>query len=62
MTYQIHFQAVDNGVASWMLAGLPPLPGHALWRNAMLSVPLENLVLVLRPMLPEDFAKHLKYR
>jgi hypothetical protein len=24
MTYQIHFQAVDNGVASWMLAGLPP--------------------------------------
>jgi membrane protein required for colicin V production len=45
-----------------MLAGLTPLPGHALWRNAMLSAPLENLVLVLRPMLPEDFAKHLKYR
>ena len=45
-----------------LLAGLTPLPKDAIWRDAVLSGPLETAVLALRPMLPEGLAQRLKYR
>ena len=45
-----------------LLAGLTPLPKEPVWRDAVLSGPLETAVLALRPMLPEGLAQRLKYR
>jgi membrane protein required for colicin V production len=45
-----------------MLAGLTPLPREQFWRNAMLSGPVETIVLALRPYLPGGLAERIKYR
>jgi membrane protein required for colicin V production len=45
-----------------LLAGLTPLPKEAFWRNAVLSGPLETVVLATRGFLPEGLAQRLKYR
>jgi membrane protein required for colicin V production len=44
-----------------MLGGLTSLPQRAEWRDAMLSAPLEAMVLKVSPWLPQDFSKHLKF-
>lgn len=44
-----------------LLAGLTSLPKESAWKNAMLSAPLEALVLGFRPWLPDDVAKRLRY-
>lgn len=44
-----------------MLGGLTSLPQRAEWRDAMLSAPLEELVIKASPWLPQDFTKHLKF-
>jgi membrane protein required for colicin V production len=44
-----------------MLGGLTSLPQRAEWRDAMLSAPLEAMVLKASPWLPLEFSKHLKF-
>lgn len=44
-----------------MVAGLTNLPRHPEWRNASFSAPLEALVEVLRPWLPEAIAREIRY-
>jgi membrane protein required for colicin V production len=44
-----------------MLGGLTSLPHRSEWRDAMLSAPLEAMVMKASPWLPQDFSKHLKF-
>lgn len=44
-----------------LLAGLTALPQHPAWRNAVLSSPFEATVAYIKPWLPADFAKRIKY-
>lgn len=44
-----------------LLAGFTALPKEPLWRNAMFAAPLEALVVMLLPWMPDDIAKHVKY-
>ncbi len=44
-----------------LLAGLTSLPKESAWKNAMFSAPFEALVLSLRPWLPDEVAKRLRY-
>lgn len=44
-----------------LLSGLTSLPKQPLWKNAMLSSPLEALVMQFKPWLPADLAKRLHY-
>lgn len=44
-----------------MLSGLTSLPKQPMWKNAMLSAPLEAIVVQLKPWLPAELAKRLKY-
>jgi membrane protein required for colicin V production len=45
-----------------MMGGMTPLPRDPFWRNAVLSGPLETMVLGLRPLLPDRIAQRLRYR
>lgn len=44
-----------------LLAGLSDLPKQAVWRNALLSHPLESVALGLRPWLPALLAENIRY-
>ncbi len=44
-----------------VMAGLTRLPAQPEWRNATFSAPLEALVLLLRPYLPEAIGREIKY-
>lgn len=44
-----------------LLGGLTSLPQDARWRNAMFSAPLEAMVLSIKPWLPPEMTKHIKY-
>ena len=44
-----------------MLAGMTSVPQQPFWRHAMLSAPLEALVVKFKPWLPEGFSKRLNY-
>lgn len=43
------------------LAGLTSLPKERVWTDAMFSSPIEELVKVALPWLPESVTKHVKY-
>jgi membrane protein required for colicin V production len=45
-----------------LLAGLTPLPRQQWWRQAVLSPPLETVVLAVKPWLPPELAKRIQYR
>jgi membrane protein required for colicin V production len=45
-----------------LLGGMTPLPRDPFWRNAVLSGPLETMVLGLRPLLPDRIAQRVRYR
>jgi membrane protein required for colicin V production len=42
-------------------AGLTSIPKQGWWKEARLAPPLETVVLALRPMLPPDIGKRLRY-
>ena len=42
-------------------AGLTALPKQSWWKEAQLSAPLATVVLALRPMLPPDIGKRIRY-
>jgi membrane protein required for colicin V production len=44
-----------------LLGGMTSLPQDPRWRNAMLSAPLEAMVMAIMPWLPQEMAKHIKY-
>ncbi len=44
-----------------LLGGLTSLPKDARWRNAMLSAPLEALVIAVEPWLPQELTKHIHF-
>ncbi|MBK8762549.1 MAG: CvpA family protein [Sulfuritalea sp.] len=45
-----------------LVAGMTPLPRMDWWREATLSPPLETAVLAVKPWLPADAAKRIRYR
>ncbi len=45
-----------------MIGGMTQVPRDPFWRNAVLSGPLETMVLGLRPLLPERIATRIHYR
>lgn len=45
-----------------LLGGLTALPKQGWWRDAVLSPPLETLVIAGKPWLPPDVAKRIRYR
>ena len=44
-----------------LIAGLTPLPQQSLWRQAVLSEPLEEVVKYALTWLPVDLSKHISY-
>lgn len=44
-----------------LLGGMTSLPQDVRWRNAMFSAPLEAMVMSIKPWLPQEMTKHLKY-
>jgi membrane protein required for colicin V production len=44
-----------------LLAGLTALPRQPVWRDAMLSAPLEALADAIKVWLPYDLSKHINY-
>ncbi len=44
-----------------LLSGLTNLPKQPIWKNAMLSSPLEALVMQAKPWLPMELKKRLNY-
>lgn len=44
-----------------LLAGLTPLPRDPMWRNAMLSSPLESMALYVKAWLPGELSRRIKY-
>ena len=45
-----------------MVGGLTMLPKQEWWREAALAPPLETAVVALKPWLPDDWAKRIRYR
>lgn len=45
-----------------LVAGLTPVPQQKWWRAATFAPPLETTVLALRPWLPPELAKRVRYR
>lgn len=43
------------------LGGLTAAPRQAWWKEATLSAPLETAVLAVRPWLPDDLAKRIRF-
>lgn len=46
---------------SVMLAGFTALPRETYWREATLSRPFETLVVFIKPWLPNEIAKRIKF-
>ena len=44
-----------------LLCGLTGLPRHPVWRDAMLSPPLEAIAVSLAPMLPDALSRRINY-
>lgn len=44
-----------------LLAGLTRLPEHPAWRDAMLSPPLEVLAIAVKPWLPAEIARRIRF-
>lgn len=44
-----------------LLGGMTSLPQDPRWRNAMFSSPMEAMVMAVKPWLPQEMTKHIKY-
>ena len=44
-----------------LLCGLTSVPRHPVWREAMLSPPLEAIAVSLAPMLPDALSRRISY-
>ena len=43
------------------LGGMTSLPKQGWWKDAMLAQPMETAVLVVKPWLPDDLAKRIRF-
>ncbi|MBS1144458.1 MAG: CvpA family protein [Proteobacteria bacterium] len=43
------------------LGGMTSAPTQAWWRNAMLAAPMETVVMAVKPWLPDDLAKRIRF-
>lgn len=43
------------------VGGLTSAPSQPWWRNAMFAPPLETVVLAMKPLLPNDLAKRIRF-
>lgn len=43
------------------LGGMTSAPTQAWWKGAMLSAPLETVVMAAKPWLPDDLAKRIRF-
>lgn len=44
-----------------LLCGLTSAPRHPVWREAMLTPPLEAIVVSVKPMLPADLSRRINF-
>lgn len=44
-----------------LLGGMTSLPQDPRWRNAMFSSPVEAMVVAVKPWLPQEMTKYIKY-
>ncbi|GGY24989.1 CvpA family protein [Paludibacterium paludis] len=44
-----------------LVAGLTDIPREPMWRNAVLSPPLERMAILLKPWLPAMLADNIRY-
>jgi membrane protein required for colicin V production len=44
------------------IAGMTALPKDKAWRDAALSAPFETTITMLKPWMPDDFAKRIKFK
>ncbi len=44
-----------------VLAGLTDLPTQPVWRDALLSELIESAVRTVKPLLPDDWARHVNF-
>lgn len=44
-----------------LLGGMTSMPQDPRWRNAMFSSPLEAMVVAVKPWLPQEMTKYVKY-
>jgi membrane protein required for colicin V production len=44
-----------------LLAGLTALPRQPVWNNAMLSAPLEDIAVSVKPWLPRQVSQYIRY-
>lgn len=49
-------------VVAVLLGGMTALPKEPWWRDAVLAPPLETAVIAMKPWLPPDVAKRIRYR
>jgi membrane protein required for colicin V production len=45
-----------------VLGGLTPLPQETFWKSAVLSGPFETAAVMLRPFLPDEMSRRIRYR
>jgi membrane protein required for colicin V production len=68
MLISLLLKAVGLGVldrlvlAAVLVAGMTPLPKAEWWHDAMLAPPLETMIIAVKPWLPADAAKRIRYR
>jgi len=55
-------RGVAMAVVAVLLGGMTALPKEAWWREATLAAPLETAVIALKPWLPPEVAKRIRYR
>ena len=44
-----------------LMAGLTSLPRQPIWKDAMLSAPLETIAVFIRAWLPKDLSQRIRY-
>ena len=45
-----------------LVAGVTPLPKEPFWKNAVSSGAFETAIVAMRPLLPDELGKRIKYR
>jgi membrane protein required for colicin V production len=56
------FRGVLIVLVAVMLAGLTMLPQDPIWKQAVLSGPLETAVVAVKPLLPRELAQRIRFK
>lgn len=55
-------RGVFVALAAVLVGGMTALPKEVWWREAVLAPPLETAVIAVKPWLPSELAKRIRYR